>query len=98
MLTAALGAAVLVLESVPRLNQWQINWVLHRSTVEALKHENFLYLDGGPVGWFQWFVGARGATGGPRSQKHDNWTHVTTARTANGASRKLAAACGSCGD
>jgi hypothetical protein len=29
---------------VQQLNQWQSNWVLYRSTAEALKHERQLYL------------------------------------------------------
>jgi hypothetical protein len=38
------GAAVVVLEAVLKFNQWQTNWVLYRSTAEALKHEKFLFL------------------------------------------------------
>ena len=44
LLTAALGAVVVVLEGVQQLFQWQTNWVLYRSTVEALKHQKFLFL------------------------------------------------------
>ncbi len=44
-LTAGLAAAVVVvLEGVQQLFQWQTNWVLYRSTAEALKHERYLYL------------------------------------------------------
>ena len=43
-LTAALGSTVVVLEAVQQLYQWQTNWVLYRSTAEALKHEKFLFL------------------------------------------------------
>jgi hypothetical protein len=42
--TAALGGAVVLLEAVQQLYQWQTNWVQYRSTAEALKHEKFLYL------------------------------------------------------
>jgi hypothetical protein len=44
LLTAALGSTVVVLESLQHLYQWQTNWVLYRSTAEALKHEKFLFL------------------------------------------------------
>jgi hypothetical protein len=44
LLTAALGSTVVVLEAVQQLYQWQTNWVLYRSTAEALKHEKFLFL------------------------------------------------------
>jgi hypothetical protein len=41
-LVAALGAAVVLLEAVQQLYQWQTNWVLYRSTAEPLAHEGFL--------------------------------------------------------
>ncbi|HEY4629913.1 MAG TPA: DUF4231 domain-containing protein [Blastococcus sp.] len=44
IITAALGGAVVLLEAVQQLYQWQTNWVQYRSTAEALKHEKFLYL------------------------------------------------------
>src|SRR5688500_2975403 len=44
LLTAALAAVVVVLEAVQHLYQWQTNWVLYRSTAEALKHEKYLFL------------------------------------------------------
>jgi hypothetical protein len=40
----ALGALVVVLESVQQLFQFHSNWTSYRSTAEALKHEKFLYL------------------------------------------------------
>jgi hypothetical protein len=43
-LTATLGALVVVAEGAQQLYQWQTNWVLYRSTAEALKHEKYLYL------------------------------------------------------
>jgi hypothetical protein len=43
-LTALLGGLVVVLEGIQQLYQWQTNWVLYRSTSEALKHERYLYL------------------------------------------------------
>ena len=42
--TATLAALVVVAESAQQLYQWQTNWVLYRSTAEALKHEKYLYL------------------------------------------------------
>jgi hypothetical protein len=44
VVTAALGSTVVILEAVQQLYQWQTNWVLYRSTAEALKHEKFLFL------------------------------------------------------
>ncbi len=41
---AALGAAVVVLEGIQQLNQYQQNWAAYRSTCEALKHEKYLFL------------------------------------------------------
>jgi len=40
----ALGALVVVLESVQQLFQFHSNWTSYRSTAEALKHEKFLYV------------------------------------------------------
>ncbi|MBV9143518.1 MAG: DUF4231 domain-containing protein [Pseudonocardiales bacterium] len=42
--TATLAAVVVVAEGAQQLYQWQTNWVLYRSTAEALKHEKYLYL------------------------------------------------------
>lgn len=45
----ALGATIVVLEGVQQLFQFQQNWITHRTTAEALKHEQFLYLaEAGP--------------------------------------------------
>lgn len=41
---AVLGAAVVVLEGLQQLNQYQQNWTSYRSTAEALKHEKYLFL------------------------------------------------------
>lgn len=43
VVTAVIAAIVVVLEGVQQLYQWQTNWILYRSTAEALKHERFLY-------------------------------------------------------
>jgi hypothetical protein len=42
-LTGALGALVVVLESVQHLNQYHDNWTSYRSTAETLKHEKYLH-------------------------------------------------------
>jgi hypothetical protein len=75
LLTAALGSTVVVLESVQHLFQWQTNWVLYRSTAEALKHEKFLFLSSaGP-----YVTGDRHRVLAERlegliSQEHAKWT------------------------
>jgi hypothetical protein len=43
LITAALGAGILGVESLQQLNQHQQNWLSYRSTAEALKHEKYLY-------------------------------------------------------
>jgi hypothetical protein len=73
---AALGGAVLLLEGVQQLNQYQQNWITYRSTAEALKHEKFLYLAGVDV---YADAGTREATLAQRiegliSQEHAKWT------------------------
>ncbi|MBF6436764.1 DUF4231 domain-containing protein [Nocardia cyriacigeorgica] len=42
--TAAVAVTVVVAEGAQQLFQWHTNWMLYRSTAEALKHEKFLYL------------------------------------------------------
>ncbi len=45
----ALGATIVVLEGLQQLFQFQQNWITYRTTAEALKHEQFLYLaEAGP--------------------------------------------------
>ncbi len=44
VVTGALGALIVVLESIQHLNQYHENWILYRSTAEALKHEKYLFL------------------------------------------------------
>ena len=43
-ITAALGAAIVVIEGIQQLYQLQTNWILYRSTCESLRHEKYLYL------------------------------------------------------
>ena len=45
-IAGALGALVVVLESVQQLFQFHSNWTSYRSTAESLKHEKFLYVAG----------------------------------------------------
>jgi len=47
--TAIVGAAVIVLEGLQQLNQWQHNWITYRSTCEALRHEKYSFLAGAGV-------------------------------------------------
>jgi hypothetical protein len=42
--TSALGVAVILLEGLQHLNQWQHNWITYRSTCEALRHEKYSYI------------------------------------------------------
>lgn len=43
-ITAALGAAIVVIEGIQQLYQLQTNWILYRSTCESLRHEKYLFL------------------------------------------------------
>lgn len=43
-IAAVVAASIAVVEGIQQLNQYQANWILFRSTCEALKHEKFLYL------------------------------------------------------
>ncbi|MEA2361981.1 MAG: hypothetical protein QOD71_1126 [Thermoleophilaceae bacterium] len=40
---AAAGGAIVVLEGLQQLGQYQQNWTAYRSTAERLKHEKFLF-------------------------------------------------------
>lgn len=44
VLTAGLGAFIVILEGLQQLNQYQHNWISYRSTCETLKHEKYLHL------------------------------------------------------
>ncbi len=41
--TGLLGVAIVLLQGVQHLNQYQHNWITYRSTCETLKHEKFLF-------------------------------------------------------
>jgi hypothetical protein len=75
VLTAVLGGLVVVLEGVQQLYQWQTNWVLYRSTREALAHEKFLYLAGaGPYSGAERRRILAERVEGLVSQEHAKWT------------------------
>lgn len=42
--TGLLGVAIVLLQGIQQLNQYQHNWITYRSTCETLKHEKYLYL------------------------------------------------------
>ena len=42
-LTGFLGVIVVVLDSLQSIYQFQSNWIIYRSTAEALKHEKYLW-------------------------------------------------------
>ena len=75
MLTAVLAAVVVVLEGIQQLFQWQTNWVLYRSTAEALKHEKFLFLScAGPYATADRLRVLAERVEGLVSQEHAKWT------------------------
>ena len=75
VVTALVAAVVVVLEGVQQLNQWQSNWVLYRSTAEALKHERFLYLSSaGPYRGENSSAVLAERVEGLVSQEHAKWT------------------------
>jgi len=43
LITALLGATVVVLEGVQHVYQYQSNWVAYRATAESLKREKYLH-------------------------------------------------------
>ncbi len=49
MVSGALGVAIVLLEGLQHLNQWQHNWITYRSTCEALRHEKYSFLAGSGV-------------------------------------------------
>ena len=44
VITGGLGVLIAILEGLQELNQYDHNWIIYRSTCEALKHEKYLYL------------------------------------------------------
>lgn len=77
LLTAALGAVVVVAEGVLQLNQWQTNWTLYRATAEALKHEKYLHLGhAGPYDGADRDRVLAERVEGLVSQEHARWTQA----------------------
>jgi len=75
VVTASLGGLVVVLEGIQQLYQWQTNWVLYRSTAEALKHERYLYLaQAGPYSGRDRHRLLAERVEGLVSQEHAKWT------------------------
>lgn len=73
--TATLAALVVVAEGAQQLYQWQTNWVLYRSTAEALKHEKYLYLAAaGPYSGDDRHRVLAERLEGLVSQEHAKWT------------------------
>jgi putative flippase GtrA len=74
---ATLAAFVVVAEGVQQLCQWHTNWVLYRSTAEALKHEKYLYLaTAGPYSGDDRHRVLAERLEGLVSQEHAKWTEA----------------------
>jgi hypothetical protein len=76
-ITAVLAAMVVVAEGTQQLYQWHTNWILYRSTAEALKHEKFLYLaHAGPYAEENRSQVLAERLEGLVSQEHAKWTEA----------------------
>ena len=79
-LLGVLTATIAIVEAIQQLQQYQANWILYRSTCEALRHEKFLYLS--LAGPYSGIANPNAALAerveGLVSQEHARWT---TART-----------------
>jgi hypothetical protein len=60
--TAGFGVFIVILEGLQQVNQYHTNWISHRSTCEARKHENSLHGKSGRIRHSQRFACA---VGGP---------------------------------
>lgn len=75
LVTGLLGSTVVVLEGVQHIFQYQANWILYRSTAEALKHERYLYLAAaGPYSTPYRTAVLAERIEGLISQEHARWT------------------------
>ena len=73
--TGGLAALIVVLESVQHLYQFQEHWITYRSTAEALKHEQYLYLaKAGPYTGEDRHHQLAERIEGLVSQEHAKWT------------------------
>jgi hypothetical protein len=74
-LTASLGGVVVVLEALQHVYGFHDNWILYRSTAEALRHERFLYLaKAGPYAGRERHRVLAERIEGLISQEHAKWT------------------------
>ena len=78
VVTAIVAAVVVVLEGAQQPYQWQTNWILYRSTAEALKHERFLYQTmAGPYTGNNRHLVLAEKVEGLVSQEHAKWTDTS---------------------
>jgi hypothetical protein len=74
-LTASLGAVVVVLEALQHVYGFHDNWILYRSTAEALRHERYLFLaTAGPYARRDRHRVLAERIEGLISQEHAKWT------------------------
>jgi hypothetical protein len=74
-LTGGLAAVIVILEGTQHLYQFQQNWITYRSTAEALKHEQYLYLaKAGPYSDGDRHMHLAERIEGLISQEHAKWT------------------------
>jgi hypothetical protein len=72
--TGGLAALIVVLEGAQHLYQFQEHWITYRSTVEALKHERYLYLaEAGPYAGGDRHRNLAERLEGLISLEHDKW-------------------------
>jgi hypothetical protein len=82
-LTASLGGVVVVLEALQHVYGFHDNWILYRSTAEALRHERFLYLaKAGPYAGRDRHRVLAERIEGLISQEHAKWTESRDASSA----------------
>ena len=73
--TGGLAALIVVLEGAQHLYQFQEHWITYRSTAEALKHEQYLYLaKAGPYAGEDRHGQLAERIEGLVSQEHAKWT------------------------
>jgi Protein of unknown function (DUF4231) len=82
-LTASLGGVVVVLEALQHVYGYHDNWILYRSTTEALRHERYLYLaNAGPYARRDRHRVLAERIEGLISQEHAKWTESREASVA----------------